>query len=365
MASIAAGNVVFVLCLWMAKATDQASVESMAMQPWANLKGSMDKIGQQVEQIQVVGNDINSLRSDLRAQTNLWRQAEVAMQHENDALNGQIVALRAALSAGAHAADDVSNAKRLLMDDEHRQQQLHMAQANSAKQDIAQQASLEKRKADLGVHLKELNASAYAEVQTAEHQRIELHSDAVAFKLRVHELHGRLSDSHKQLALQQNQSDMTVADLRRQLAGMHQDLVKLKAQVAAGDGAEQREMKELPDLGRELSTESAELLKFQQLHTEIATECNAKTQEREQVLGIERGQASMLRTSSLQYCNPIRMQERVLKAWLSECWGASQPAEAGSPVAFTFQGIQNAPASNLPTSVTPAMSFLKQSRYTQ
>jgi chromosome segregation ATPase len=303
----------------------------------------MGKITKQVTQIDDVNQDIFEMQTDLQTQEDTWHKAEAKLQQENDELRARITDLQNKLNLGAGIDEELAKAQEAFDAANQTRVSTMLQGDNNRKNAEIQHDFWTQRKTDLEAHVRALNQSAWDELRQAEAQQLQIQTDAVALRLRASELKRRIVDTKKMMQLEQGQSDAKTNDLKRQLSEMNEGLARLETTLNQGASERMEERNtESPLLKKQLDSETAELIRLQQVHNEISADCNIKRRQREEVLCIEQGRASARHTEKVQFCGPVQMQHSVLAQWLSECQG--KPL-----VPSPYRGIQSAPSGEVPS----------------
>lgn len=307
------------------------------MKSWTFLKESMDKIGDQVKEILSVRNDISTIQEDLKTQQQVWQQAELQLNQENAKLVAELEGVRNEVSKGASVRDEVLKLQQSVDDTKRLNQSLWSEFGQEQKRYDIEKSFLVQRKANLTSQLEEVNRTANEEVRQAEDQTLQLQTDQVALRLKVGELQDKLQSGQKELLSLQQLALQEKKDLERQLAEMHEGLVRVQEQLVPPEPL----LHEKAMLEAQLQQETAGLIKLQEAFNQVDLDHKAKMQARQMVLGSEKGKAETRRTEAVQFCQPVHAQNEVLQRSLEECQSGSvagSPAGAIPQLSTSFAG---------------------------
>lgn len=301
-----------------------SSSYATTMQSWANLKASMESIGDQVLQIMLVQKDIGAMQQDLAAQERLWQEAERQLKAENDKLRQEISLLGKEVLMGEPIQNEVAALRKRLEDEKRHNTELEAQfKSDKAKWDD-QRSFLEKQKSELKSKIKTNTDESFNEARRASEQLLQLQRDAVGLRLRIAELQAELKQDNQDLLVAQQAEANKVAALKVQLQQMQEGLARLKEQQALKGRFEQ----ELAQLQTELDQETTELLRLQALRNQAAIQCSRAYQYRQQVFMTEQGKVATRHAESVQLCQPVNSQNSVLQQWIQECEVQTQTGNA-------------------------------------
>lgn len=303
--------------------------ESVTMKSWDSLKGSMDDIGQEVQQVLLVRSDMSSLTKDLKTQQTMWHQAEQELVAENAELQKNILALQMKAQSGAAVNDEVADLQKQVEEAKRHQSDLLHAFDDEEKKHELEMGFMQNRTQQLESQNEEVNHTAIQEIAKAHDAQMHIQADYQALRLKATELQDRLRDGQKGLPLQQDQNNAKTRDLGRQLAEMQKGLAKMVEQVIP-EGKLQEEIKSLK---HQLDEETQKIILLTQEQATDANNCEVEREKHESVLDSEDGKLKAREKEVTQLCDAVKAQRKALDQTLSACQAGETPEN--------FQPLQN------------------------
>jgi len=285
------------------------------MKSWANLKGSMDKIGDQVRQILFVRNDLSMMQDDLKTQERLWADAETKLVQENAVLDTKLQALRVEIKKDATLEYQVRQLLNSLQEARAEEAAAKIRMAQDAARAANETAHYRNHERALFQQLVDLNATFNKEEQDALERQAQVEADGGILERKADELRTKLKRIKAEALLKEQEDAAKTLDLNNQILQMQQGLVRLKGQELPRWQLDQETAK----LRRQLQQETLTILKVQQDGAQVAADCDAERTRRKEVLQKEKAKAEARVEQKSQFCNTVRGQNQVLSQMLQAC----------------------------------------------
>eukprot|EP00928_Gymnodinium_smaydae_P074668 TRINITY_DN57698_c0_g1_i1.p1 TRINITY_DN57698_c0_g1~~TRINITY_DN57698_c0_g1_i1.p1 ORF type:complete len:386 (-),score=54.02 TRINITY_DN57698_c0_g1_i1:57-1214(-) len=298
--------------------TSHETHEAVTLESWVHLKESIASIRSQVRKILAVKDDVGMLQEDLQIQERLWHRTEHELEEENGKLKFELDSLRTQLSALGRADDEVLRLQGLIKAEELSQREVARAAAEEERQRQLERSFYSVRQSNLSAILHSLNDTMETEVSVRHEQRLQLETDAVALNLRKTDLEDRVNRSEEELTLQRQQADAESKELKRQIKGMQDGLVRIKAQVA-GTQAVTAQKVHLQRVRAQVQQEVSSMVAVQQEQSQLEIECGKLRQVRAEAKCAEEKKTRKRKQEIAAYCQPVDAQLAALKQLLREC----------------------------------------------
>lgn len=304
--------------------------EATTMKTWSFLKESMVKIGEQVQQIMQVRNDMAMLQQDLSLQEKLWHQAEVELKQENAKLRAEMEEFKKKVRVGSKVKGELMKVKQSLEEEKRRKTDLDNEEEMQKKKFQLVVDALQNRKNNVTALHKKVNETASLEISKAEAVHLQLQKDAVTLKIALGNTKGEIKSGQETMQFEQSKAIAEQAELQRQIAAMQQGLKRIQAKIKPPGFYDAEQLQ----LAQGLQKETATILQLQSEHQQVVGQCNKEIQEQDAIKCSEKGKLSSRLAEKTQFCNAIQVQNEVLKQELAKCGlmagvgGAAQPAVA-------------------------------------
>lgn len=289
--------------------------EAVTMKSWANLKGSMDKISDQVRQILFVRNDLSMMQDDLTTQERLWKEAEVQMSKENVELKAKMEALKREVHSQATLQSQVRQLQASLAqaraEDAAAKKQLATDEARAA----METARLRAHEQALFADFAKLNDTIIKEEQAANERKSQVKADGTVLKRKVDELQDLLTRAQAELTLGKQQDAAKTLDMQHQIEQMKGGLARMKGEVVPRGQLDA----ETERLRAQLQQETLTILKVQQDGAQMQAACEAEKTRREEVSRAEQVKADDRVQQKNQYCDAVNGQNGVLSQMVAAC----------------------------------------------
>lgn len=308
--------------------TLSAPADAVTMNSWAYLKESMEKVHDQVSDIMLVRNDIDSIRGDLKKQLDIWHEAELELNQENQRLQYELKRQEAEYHSLNDPLEILHDKLQVGIADEKRhafglQQEL----VQQGKEIWVEHSLLSVRSKNLTTRLESVGYQAVFDNQKVHDRELQLMTDGAALTLKGTELKDRLVDGQKELVLDQIAVKHEWSSLAQQTVDMHLGLERLKQHIYASKGEVDGNGQLKASLQAQLQTSTQELLQLQQEHNQAFMLCARDVQELQQVVQVEEARYASRRQEAFQLCNPVQQQHSVLLQWISQCTGKPVPPD--------------------------------------
>lgn len=317
----AAAGAMAVPCAIAATAGGGLPPEALMVRSWSNLKGSMDKIGDQVKEIMLVRKDVAMLQEDLKTQEDLWHKGEFDLTQENANLKDIVASLRDEVEKGSGVKSELDQLHQSLKDEAHNKDSLQWQADQDRKHRAIELDFLTSRKKNVTEFVRELNLTATAEIHRAQEAQLLLETDAAGLRLKLKELQDRVSNLIEDRQLQRQKFDAEMSEYRRQLVDMAAGLERIRIELQKFSSAADLE-KEIQELQAKLKAETQVVLQLQQDLQRLVTQCEQEQAGRRQTALAEQRDADRRHNEMEAFCRPVRGQKLVLEQMLAQCAGS-------------------------------------------
>lgn len=289
--------------------------EATTMKTWSFLKESMVKIGEQVQQIMQVRNDMAMLQQDLSLQEKLWHQAEVELKQENAKLRGQVEDFKKQVRVGSKVKGELMKVKQSLEEEKRSATDLLNEEEMQKKKWQLMVGALQNRKMNVTALHKKVNETASLEISKAEAVHLQLMKDGVTLKIALGNMKGEIKQGQDTMQFEESKALAEQAELQRQIDAMQQGLKRIQAKIKPPGFYDAEQLQ----LAQGLQQETATILQLQSEHQKVVTECNKEIQEQDAIKCSEKGKLSSRLAEKTQFCNAIQVQNQVLKQEVVKC----------------------------------------------
>lgn len=299
------------------------------MNSWLALKGSLEKIATQVQQVLLVRSDISMLQEDLATQEKLWHDAEAELNGQINSLGLRARLLGQEVAEGEHIHAEVAGLEKSL------RQQLD---ANSAEE---ASYKFEEAQADLEVNrlkervdqLKQFQSQArmqgQAEVQKARNGELAARLKAAQLQQALNLEKDKLSDTETKLKQETASWTAIVKEAANHLETLNSTADHLENQLIP---KEQVEM-QLASMKAQLEEETKAIVKVQEQAVAEAAECRRRWETIEDTRLAEQEKADLRRKEMLPICNSANQEFGLLEKMLADMCGGGAPAPAAAGAA--------------------------------
>jgi len=300
--------------------------EAVTMKSWENLKGSMDKISDNVRQILFVRNDLEMMQGQMDQQEILWNSAEKMLAEENKKLDAQLHSMKSQIQADSTLEYKVRQLEATLQEIKTEEAAAKDRLDKDQVRSKAMTDALRTNERALFGELAALNRTFITEEQEALNRQAQVEADGEILERKVEELKERLKRLKEKALLDEEEARAKSADLSYQIKDMKQGLAGMKSKELPKWELEDK----TASLRRELRQETLVILKVQQEGTQMAAACDTERARRKEVLQKEQSMAESRLQQKDQFCNQARGQNQVLGQLLQACQypPAAQPAQA-------------------------------------
>lgn len=303
--------------------------EATTMKTWSFLKESMMKIGDQVQKIMEVRNDMSMLQKDLSLQEKLWHQAELELKQENGKLQGQVAELKRKVQEGSKVRAELMKVEQAREEENRRATDLANEEDVQNKKWQLELEFLRNRKDNVTSLHKKVNETASIEISRAQAVHLQLQKDSVTLRLAIGNMQDHKKSEQEQMQFEESKAMAEHAELKRQIVAMEQGLKRIQGKLKPAHfyDAEQLQLKQ------GLRQETDTILNLQSEHQQIVTECNKEMQKQDAIKCSENGKLMSRQAEKTQFCNAIQVKNQVLNQDLAKCnmmTGVGQPQIAVS-----------------------------------
>eukprot|EP00411_Alexandrium_monilatum_P116488 CAMPEP_0175676118 /NCGR_PEP_ID=MMETSP0097-20121207/22580_1 /TAXON_ID=311494 /ORGANISM="Alexandrium monilatum, Strain CCMP3105" /LENGTH=297 /DNA_ID=CAMNT_0016982853 /DNA_START=11 /DNA_END=904 /DNA_ORIENTATION=- len=289
------------------------------MKSWTSLRSSLDRLGREAAQIQLVEQDVGKLRADLTAQEQLWQQAGVQLEGEKTALRVQLEGMRAQVQADTlHDPQLEAEVDALQKQSELAKIQLQKQQRDfdgwKAQADV-QRRLLQVQRQQLLSQLLSMNATAEEDARKARREQGRLQAEAKALRLRGGELQQRLQEVRETLQQEEQLATSKVAALRQQAAELEVALNR----TASGLQGRESLAQELTAMQQRLRAVTSMAVQVRQEQAELVSRCGREGQARSEVFSGEQDKAAIQGRETLQTCGEAHGRHGLLRQMLLDC----------------------------------------------
>eukprot|EP00448_Togula_jolla_P003710 CAMPEP_0170619760 /NCGR_PEP_ID=MMETSP0224-20130122/27688_1 /TAXON_ID=285029 /ORGANISM="Togula jolla, Strain CCCM 725" /LENGTH=362 /DNA_ID=CAMNT_0010945871 /DNA_START=61 /DNA_END=1152 /DNA_ORIENTATION=+ len=295
--------------------------DAVPLKSWASLKQSTAKIGNEVQELQEVNNDIGMMQEDLTSQEGLWHQAETELKEENQKLAAEAFALKQELCLNQSLKAEVAAMRE---DYEGRQRHTDEVQQSLAHEEKLRQLErdfLTQRARSLKVSLLDLNASADNQVKHSREEQLQLQTDSMAMRDKAEELKESLRAAEAELERQQKEDAGKTLELQQRIAELRKSFDSIAAHLNDGTQGALEEVKE------RLREVVAAKWEARQQQVQFVAKCESMKRQRHEALRASEEKARKRQEESRQFCGPVIGQNAALKRQLAECLTPAAVAE--------------------------------------